>query len=61
MTVINCTIASNNIYSSVADEFGSYGGGVRGAILNPNGVTENTIAWGNSPPNVPTTWSSLLM
>jgi hypothetical protein len=56
MTVINCTIASNNIYSSVAD-WGNYGGGVRGAILNPDGVTENTIAWGNSPPNAPTTWS----
>ena len=52
MTVINCTIANNNIYSSASDQ-GNYGGGWRGAILNVNGVTENTIAWGNSPPHVP--------
>jgi hypothetical protein len=49
--IINCTIASNTLYSSVAD-YGSYGGGYREPIAGSGSVL-NTIVWGNSPSHAP--------
>ena len=53
--IINCTIASNTLYSAVADWGGSYGGGSRLPITS-HGSVLNTIVWGNSPSHAPAGW-----
>jgi hypothetical protein len=52
INVINCTIVSNTLYSSVADWSPGYGGGKR-LPISSGGFVLNTIVWGNSPSHAP--------